>query len=74
VIQFAEPLHRNETIVSHADPGTRQGFMDHTIEMGPGGTICTPDIIKIGPGIQKLIVGNSETRTNRGHEDRISLV
>jgi hypothetical protein len=59
-IHFAEPLPRNETRVSHADTETRQRFTDDAIEMGPGGTIYTPDIIKIGPDIQKLIVGNSK--------------
>jgi hypothetical protein len=51
-IQFAEPLPRNETRVSHADTEYRQGFIDHAIEMGSSATIYTPDIIKFGPGIE----------------------
>jgi hypothetical protein len=46
--------------------------MKCAVEMGSGAMIYEyiPILIKIGPGIQKLIVGDSQT--HRQHGDRIS--
>jgi hypothetical protein len=49
-----------------------EGFIMYAIEIGSGAMICIPSFIKIGSGIQKLIMG--DTQTHRQHGDRISLL
>jgi hypothetical protein len=39
------------------DTHTDEGFMKYAIEMSSGAMIYIPSFIKIGSGIQKLIVG-----------------
>jgi hypothetical protein len=46
--------------------------MKYAVEMGSGAMIYLPNFIKIGPGIQKLIVGDSQT--HREHGDLIGLI
>jgi hypothetical protein len=50
--------------------------MRYAVEVGPGAMIYIPSFIKIGSGIQNFIGGggDSETRANREHGDRISLL
>jgi hypothetical protein len=44
--------------------------MKYTFEMGSGAMMYIPSLIKIGSGIQKLIL----RQTHRQHGDRISLL
>jgi hypothetical protein len=46
--------------------------MKYAVEMGSGAIIYIPSFIKIGSGIQKLILG--DTQTHRQHGDLISLL
>jgi hypothetical protein len=46
--------------------------MKYAVEMGSGAMIYTSGFIKIGSGIQKLIVG--DTQTQRQHSYLISLL
>jgi hypothetical protein len=46
--------------------------MEYAVEMGSGAVIYVPGFIKIGSGIQKLILG--DTQTHRHHGDSISLI
>jgi hypothetical protein len=44
----------------------------YAVEMGSAAMIYIPSFIKIGPGIQKLIRGDSQT--HRQHGDLINLL
>jgi hypothetical protein len=46
--------------------------MKYVVEIGSGAMIYTPDSIKIGSGIQKLI--EEDTQTHRQYGDLISLL
>jgi hypothetical protein len=48
--------------------------MKYRVEVGLGAMTCeyVPSFMKIGSGIQKLMVGN--TQTHRQHGDHISLL
>jgi hypothetical protein len=37
------------------------GIMKYTIKMGSGATIYIPSFVKTGSGIQKLILGDTQT-------------
>jgi hypothetical protein len=42
--------------------------------MGLGAVICVPGFIKIGSGVQRLIVGDTQTDTHGQQRDLISLL
>jgi hypothetical protein len=42
--------------------------------MGSDALIYVPSFIKIGPGVQKLIGGDTQTHTHGQHRDLISLL
>jgi hypothetical protein len=46
--------------------------MKYAVEMGSGAMIYMPSFIKIGSGIQKLIIG--DTQRDRQEGDRIYLL
>jgi hypothetical protein len=46
--------------------------MKYAVEMASGAMIYIPNVINIGPGIQKSRRGNLQT--HRQHGDRISLL
>jgi methionine salvage enolase-phosphatase E1 len=64
---LAEPLPSNDREI-HIQIH-EEGFMKYAGEMGSGAMIYILSSIKIGSGIQKLIVG-----IHRGHGDLISLL
>jgi hypothetical protein len=51
-----------------------EGFSISAVEMGSGAVLYVPSFIKIGWGIQKLIVGDTQTHTHRQQRDLISLL
>jgi hypothetical protein len=45
--------------------------MKYVIVLGSGAVITTQSCIKIGSGIQKLMVGRGDIQTHRQHDDLV---
>jgi hypothetical protein len=50
------------------------GIFNKAVEMGSGVVIYVPSFINIGSGVQKLVVGDTQTHTHRQQRDLISLL
>jgi hypothetical protein len=48
--------------------------MKYAVDMGSGAMLYIPSFIKTGSGIRKLMVGYTDTQTQRQHGDHISLL
>jgi hypothetical protein len=51
------PLPGNDRGFTYRHTNWWEGFMKYAVEMGSGAMTFIPSFIKIGSGIQKLIVG-----------------
>jgi hypothetical protein len=49
-------------------------FFNYAAEMGLNAVIYVPRFIKIGPGVQKLMGGDTQTHTHWQQRDLISLI
>jgi hypothetical protein len=52
---------RNEVIKTIRLSGCSVGINDGSVEMGSGITMYLPSLMKIGSGIQKLLMGKTHT-------------